>query len=60
MTPLLTVQTSTCAGYTLSTDVARLVALWTRQYELARRHGDPLTAVVSATLSTAETWEKLR
>ena len=60
MTPAITIQTSTCEGYSLSTDVARLVALWQRQYELARRHDDPLSAILTATLSTADVWSKIR
>lgn len=60
MTPAYIVPTSTQAGYTLSTDVARLVALWKEQYRLARRDDDPLSAVITAMLSTAETWKWLR
>ncbi len=60
MTPYIVVQTSTCAGYGLSTDVARLANLWRKEYELARRDCDPLSALVTATLSTALIWEKLR
>ncbi len=60
MTPTITVQTSTCEGYGLSTDVARLAALWRKEYELARRDDNPLSALVTATLSTAENWRRLR
>ncbi len=52
--------TSTCDGYSLTTDLARLAALWRTEYRLARRQDDPLTAIVTATLSTAETWKWLR
>lgn len=60
MTPIIHIQTSTCPGYTLSTDVARIVALWQEHYRLARRHDDPVSALVTATLSTAETWRAIR
>lgn len=56
----ITLATSTCDNYTFSTDVKRIVSLWCEQYRLARREYNPISAVLDATLSTAETWKVIR
>jgi hypothetical protein len=53
VTPLC--QPSTGPPHTLSADVSRWLAVWRKQYTLARRTEDPVTAVLCAALSTAET-----
>ena len=59
MTPIFD-QSSTGSPHTFSTDVQRLVAIWRKQYGLARRTEDPFTALLCASLSTAETWQRIR
>lgn len=51
-------QTST-ASRPLSQEARRLAALWTTQYGLARRVDGPVLGLLTATLSTAETWRWL-
>lgn len=51
---------SSSAVHTFSTDAPRIAALWREQYRIARRDDGPVTAILTATLSTAETWGKIR
>jgi hypothetical protein len=59
VTPLFA-QPSTGLPHTLTADVSRLLAIWRKQYGLARRSEDPFTAMLCASLSTAATWKVVR
>jgi hypothetical protein len=52
--------TSTAPLYGASSDLSRVMALWQEEYRLARRVDDPLTAVFTATLSTAAMWRLIK
>ncbi len=57
--PLVIDQTST-AAVALSEQARRLAALWSTQYGLARRVDGPILGLLTATLSTAQTWQWLK